>query len=65
MSLSTNITLIAMNSARNAQAEAEDAIERLATGSRVNRAGNDSAGLAIAQRHTAAILGLAQAAKNS
>ncbi len=54
-----------MNSARNAQAEAEDAIERLATGSRVNRAGNDSAGLAIAQRHTAAILGLAQAAKNS
>ena len=51
-----------MNSARNAQAEAEDAIERLATGSRVNRAGNDSAGLAIAQRHTAAILLLAQAA---
>lgn len=40
-------------------------MERLGTGLRINRAGDDSAGLAISQRHTANILGLAGAARNS
>ena len=68
MSLTTNFsnsTLISRNSAANAEQTAEVALERLATGSKINRAGDDAAGLAIAQRHQANLLGMAGAVKNS
>jgi flagellin-like hook-associated protein FlgL len=68
MSISVNIpssTLVARHSAMKAEQATTQAIERLATGSKINAAGDDAAGLAIAQRHNANILGLAGAAKNS
>jgi flagellin-like hook-associated protein FlgL len=68
MTLSANIpgsTLIARHSALSAENDAERALERLASGVRVNNAGDDAAGLAIAQRHNANILGMAGAVRNS
>lgn len=41
------------------------AIERLATGKRINNAGDDAAGLAISSRMTSKIEGLQQAARNA
>ena len=49
----------------SAENDAERALERLASGVRVNNAGDDAAGLAIAQRHSANILGMAGAVRNS
>ena len=68
MSLTTNIphaSLIAQSSAVSAEKTVEISMERLGTGLKINRAGDDSAGLAIAQRHKANILGLAGAVRNS
>ena len=68
MTLSANMpgsTLIARHSALSAENDAERALERLASGVRVNNAGDDAAGLAIAQRHNANILGMAGAVRNS
>ena len=68
MTLSANIpgsTLIARHSALSAENDAERALERLASGVRVNNAGDDAAGLAIAQRHSANILGMAGAVRNA
>lgn len=58
-------TSIARHTVINAEAAAKIALERLATGVRVNRAADDAAGLAIAQRHDANLLGLVSAARNS
>ena len=41
------------------------AMERLATGKRINNAGDDAAGLAISSRMTSKISGLQQAARNA
>ena len=68
MSLSANIphsALVARRSAMNAEQTAEVALERLATGSKIHRAADDAAGLAIAQRHNANLLGLTGAVRNS
>ena len=68
MSLSANIppsALIAQHSAMSAEQTAEVALQRLASGSKIHSAGDDAAGLAIAQRHSANLLGLAGAVRNS
>ena len=67
MSLSANIphsALVARHSSMNAEQTAEVALERLASGSKIHSAGDDAAGLAIAQRHNANLLGLAGAVRN-
>ena len=68
MSLSANIpnsALVARHSAMNAKHATEVALERLASGSKIHSAGDDAAGLAIAQRHNANLLGLTGAVRNS
>ena len=60
--IAANITANAMKS--NARAM-ENTMERLSTGSRVNSASDDAAGLAIGSKMTAQIRGLQQAARNA
>ena len=60
--IAANVTANAMKS--NARAM-ENTMERLSTGSRVNSASDDAAGLAIGSKMTAQIRGLQQAARNA
>ena len=60
----TSATIAANPLARNERAMNE-AMERLSTGKRINNAGDDAAGLAIASRMTSQIEGLQQAARNA
>lgn len=50
---------------RNSQRLFEEAIKRITSGRRINRAGDDPAGLAISQIFRAQIRGLQQASRNS
>jgi len=62
----TNIaSMRAGNAAAAAQRQVAISIERLSTGKRINRASDDPAGLAIADRMSAQIRGMSQAARNA
>jgi flagellin len=63
-----NNNLMAMNTHRQYAInnnKASKATEKLSSGSRINRAGNDAAGLAISEKMRAQIRGLGMASKNS
>ncbi len=64
--IGTNISALrAQNGARVAQSSLQSAMERLSTGSRINSAKDDAAGLAIASRMTSQVKGLAVAIRNA
>ena len=66
MVLNTNIPSIqAQRALGESRKEMEIAMERLSTGSRINSAGDDAAGLAIVERMNTQILGLGQATRNA
>jgi flagellin len=64
--INTNIASITAQRALDATGdELETAMERLATGSKINSSADDAAGLAISQRMTAQVKGLNMAVKNA
>lgn len=64
--INTNITsLIAQGNLGRSQSALQTAMERLSSGLRINSAKDDAAGQAIANRMTAQITGLNQAARNA
>ena len=66
VSINTNISsLLAQNNARQVNIELEKAMERLSSGMRINSAGDDAAGLAIASRMESQVRGLQAAIKNA
>ena len=66
MIVNTNVSsLTAQRSLAESSNMLDQAMERLATGSKINRASDDAAGLAIVQRMTAQINGLNMAIKNA
>ncbi|MEI6512244.1 MAG: flagellin [bacterium] len=68
MPLRINNNVSAMNALRNLSITADDtakAVERLSTGMRINRAGDDPAGLVISENLRAQITGIQQALNNS
>jgi flagellin len=66
LSINTNISsLTAQRAIADSKSDLETAMERLSTGSKINSASDDAAGLAMAQRMTAQIKGLNMAVKNS
>lgn len=67
MSLTVNTNLASINAQRNLGLSSDQlgkALERLSSGIRINRAGDDAAGLAIATKLQAQVRGLQQAARN-
>lgn len=68
MALTVNTNVSALNAQRHtmdSQAEMAQAMERLASGKRINGAVDDAAGLAITARMESQISGLAQAVRNA
>ena len=66
VAINTNIaSLLAQESPRKVNIELEKAVERLSSGLRINSAGDDAAGLAIASRMEAQVRGLQAAIKNA
>ena len=64
--INTNyLSLVAQNNLNKSQSALGNAIERLSSGLRINSAKDDAAGLAIANRFTANVRGLTQAARNA
>ena len=64
--INTNVSsLTAQRAIAGSKNELETAMERLSTGSKINSASDDAAGLAMTQRMTAQIQGLNMAIKNS
>ena len=64
--INTNVaSLTAQRAIAGSQNELTTAMERLSTGSKINSASDDAAGLAMSQRMTAQIQGLNMAIKNS
>ena len=64
--INTNVaSLTAQRAIAGSQNELTTAMERLSTGSKINSAADDAAGLAMSQRMTAQIQGLNMAIKNS
>jgi flagellin len=64
--INTNLAALkAQNGSRTAQSGLDTAMERLSTGLRINSARDDAAGLAISQRMTADVRGLAVAIRNA
>ncbi|MBC7385184.1 MAG: flagellin FliC [Cryobacterium sp.] len=64
--INTNVpALIAQRNLRNTRASLDTTLERLSSGSRINHAGDDAAGLAISESLRAQIRGLGQAERNS
>ncbi|MCZ6675709.1 MAG: flagellin [Candidatus Poribacteria bacterium] len=64
--INTNITALgALRSLNKSQGSLEKSIERLSSGLRINRAKDDTAGMAISQRMRAEIGGLQQASRNA
>ena len=62
--INTNVSsLTAQRALAESSAELETAMERLSTGSKINSAADDAAGLAMTQRMTAQVRGLAMAVK--
>src|SRR6187200_1884265 len=63
-----NTNVLSLNAQRNlarTQGALATALQRLSSGLRINSAKDDAAGLAIAERFTAQIRGLTQAARNA
>ena len=66
MSINTNINAtIAVNALAKNEKAMHQAMERLATGLRINSAADDAAGLAISSKMTSQINGLSQAVRNA
>jgi flagellin len=68
MSIVVNTNIASMNAQRslmNSSNTLQEAMERLSTGKKINRAADDAAGFAIAESMTAQIRGLSMAAKNA
>ena len=64
--INTNISAMrAQNSVRNAAMQQSTAMERLSSGSRINSAKDDAAGLAISTSMTSQIRGMTQAVRNA
>jgi len=64
--INTNyLSLVAQNNLNKSQSTLGSAIERLSSGLRINSAKDDAAGQAIANRFTANVNGLTQAARNA
>jgi flagellin len=64
--VNTNISsLTAQRALAESNSELQTAMERLSTGSKINSAADDAAGLAMTQRMTAQVKGLAMAVKNA
>ncbi|WP_252315532.1 flagellin [Sinobaca sp. H24] len=66
MIINTNVS--AMNAHRQLganQANMQNSMEKLSSGSRINRAGDDAAGLAISEKMRAQVAGLDQASRNA
>jgi flagellin len=64
--INTNIpALVAQRNLRNTRGALDKTLERLSSGSRINHAGDDAAGLAISESLRAQIRGLEQAERNS
>jgi flagellin len=64
--INTNyLSLVAQNNLNKSQSSLNSAIERLSSGMRINSAKDDAAGQAIANRFTANVKGLTQAARNT
>lgn len=68
MSIVVNTNIASMNAQRSLMSSSnslQEAMERLATGKKINSAADDAAGFAIAESMTAQIRGLSMAAKNA
>lgn len=64
--INTNVpALIAQRNLRNTRAGLDTTLERLSSGSRINHAGDDAAGLAISESLRAQIRGMGQAERNA
>jgi len=64
--INTNLkALVAQESMRSSDLKLSAAMERLSTGSRINTAKDDAAGLAISNRMTSQIRGMAKAIQNT
>jgi flagellin len=64
--INTNVSsLAAMRTLSNTKQALDGTLERLASGSRINRAGDDAAGLAISENLRATIRGFRQAKRNA
>jgi flagellin len=64
--INTNVSAtLTQNAITKNERSMSSAMEQLATGKRINKAGDDAAGLAIASRMTAQINGVAQGARNA
>jgi flagellin len=64
--INTNVSsLTAQRALAESNVELQTAMERLSTGSKINSAADDAAGLAMTQRMTAQVRGLAMAVKNA
>ena len=64
--INTNIaSLAAMRTLGNTKTALDGSLERLSSGSRINRAGDDAAGLAISENLKASIRGFRQAKRNA
>ena len=64
--INTNIaSLAAMRTLGNTKQALDSTLERLSSGSRINRAGDDAAGLAISENLRATIRGMRQAKRNA
>lgn len=64
--INTNVSSInAQRNLRSTRLDLDKTLERLASGSRINRAGDDAAGLAISENLRAQIRGLKQAQRNA
>lgn len=68
MGLRINTNVLSLNAQRNLQSTSKSlgkALERLSSGSRINRAGDDAAGLAISEGLRSQVRGLRQAVRNA
>jgi len=68
MALSINVNIASINAQRNlstTQTALNKSLERLSSGLRINRAGDDAAGLAISENMRALIRGMNQAVRNA
>src|SRR3954470_13673582 len=64
--INTNVpALVAQRNLRSTRASLDKTFERLSSGSRINHAGDDAAGLAISESLRAQIRGLGQAERNA
>src|SRR5579885_2224955 len=64
--INTNVpSLVAQRNLRNTRGSLDTSLERLSSGSRINHAGDDAAGLAISESLRAQTRGLGQAERNA